>query len=84
MIRRRLVALALLTCTITPVAITSAAPPPVTVDASFRQYVYYYSDATMTTHVGSGVTSCSGQYYLFWGQETSYFRVEQDPEPCGW
>lgn len=76
MIRRRLAALALITCTIAPAGFIVSTPPvgaAAVVDASYLLERYYYSDSTYSTEVGGFVRYCSG-HTSSWGQQTPYYR----------
>ncbi len=44
--------------------------------------IYYYSDATHSTQVGSEHLYCSNGRHVVSGQQTAYYDINEFP--CGW
>jgi hypothetical protein len=62
----------------TPAAVTTAAPAPITVQATnYITETYYYSDATKTVEVGFESNGC-GTYAQI-GIQTEYYIRRREP-----
>lgn len=53
-----------------------SAAAPVSLDADQQWYSEgFFSDASFTNKVGSGIGYCDGDYVMAWGYQTQYSRI---------